>query len=91
MEETKKKMSAAEVERRLRCHVAEHLGIGENEIKAESKMEPDLGADSLDRVELLMMIEEEFEDVASDELEKLMESADTTFGDLLDAVVKEFC
>ena len=40
--------------------VAEQLGVNENEVKFESRFVEDLGADSLDTVELIMSLEEEF-------------------------------
>ena len=40
--------------------VADHLGIDESKVKPESKFIDDLGADSLDTVELVMAFEEEF-------------------------------
>jgi acyl carrier protein len=40
--------------------IAEQLGVDENEIKAASHFIDDLGADSLDTVELVMAFEEEF-------------------------------
>lgn len=43
-----------------RC-VAEQAGISETVVRAESRLEQDLGADSPDRVEIVMAIEEEFE------------------------------
>ena len=41
--------------------VAEQLGVSEGEIKPESSFVEDLGADSLDTVELVMALEEEFD------------------------------
>ena len=40
--------------------IAEQLNVNESEIKAESNFKDDLGADSLDTVELIMSFEEEF-------------------------------
>ena len=47
--------------------VAEQLGIGVDEINNESSFIDDLGADSLDTVELVMALEEEFDIEISDE------------------------
>ena len=47
--------------------VAEQLGIGIDEINNESSFIDDLGADSLDTVELVMALEEEFDVEISDE------------------------
>jgi acyl carrier protein len=48
------------VEQRVKKIVAEQLGANEAEIKNESSFVDDLGADSLDTVELVMAFEEEF-------------------------------
>ena len=56
------------VEQRVKKIVAEQLGANEAEIKNESSFVEDLGADSLDTVELVMALEEEF-DVTVDESE----------------------
>jgi acyl carrier protein len=55
------------VEERVKSLVAEQLGVGAEEIKNESSFIDDLGADSLDTVELVMSLEEEFEIEISDE------------------------
>ena len=48
------------VEQRVKKIVAEQLGVSDAEIKNESSFVDDLGADSLDTVELVMALEEEF-------------------------------
>jgi len=48
------------IEQRVKKIIAEQLGVSEGEIKAESSFVDDLGADSLDTVELVMAFEEEF-------------------------------
>jgi acyl carrier protein len=48
------------IEARLKTIIAEQLGISEDQVKAESRFIEDLGADSLDIVELIMAMEEEF-------------------------------
>ncbi len=47
--------------------VCEQLGVKEEDVKPESSFVNDLGADSLDTVELVMALEEEFETEISDE------------------------
>ncbi|MDP2759862.1 MAG: acyl carrier protein [Sideroxyarcus sp.] len=47
-------------EQRVKKIVAEQLGVNESEVKNESSFVNDLGADSLDTVELVMALEEEF-------------------------------
>ena len=60
------------VEERVKGIVAEQLSIGADEIKNESSFIDDLGADSLDTVELVMALEEEFEiDIPDDAAEKI--------------------
>ena len=49
------------IEQRIKKIVAEQLGVNEAEVKNESSFVNDLGADSLDTVELVMALEEEFE------------------------------
>jgi len=48
------------VEKRVKEIVAEQLGKDESEVKSESSFIDDLGADSLDIVELVMAMEDEF-------------------------------
>ena len=55
------------IEQRVRKIVAEQLGVNEAEIKNEASFTNDLGADSLDTVELVMALEEEFETEIPDE------------------------
>ena len=60
------------VEQRVKKIVAEQLGVAETEIKSESSFVDDLGADSLDTVELVMALEEEFEtEIPDEEAEKI--------------------
>ncbi len=49
------------IEQRVKAIVAEQLGVKEEEVTNESSFVDDLGADSLDTVELVMALEEEFE------------------------------
>ena len=61
------------VEQRVKKIVAEQLGVNEAEIKNESSFVDDLGADSLDTVELVMALEEEFEtEIPDEEAEKII-------------------
>ena len=60
------------IEDRVRKIVAEQLGVKEEEVKAEASFVGDLGADSLDTVELVMALEEEFEtEIPDEEAEKI--------------------
>ena len=49
------------VEERVKKIVVEQLGVGEDQVSSEASFVDDLGADSLDTVELVMALEEEFE------------------------------
>jgi acyl carrier protein len=55
------------VETRVRKIVVEQLGIDEDKLKNDASFVDDLGADSLDTVELVMALEEEFETEIPDE------------------------
>ncbi len=60
------------IEQRVKKIVAEQLGVNEGDIKNESSFVDDLGADSLDTVELVMALEEEFEcEIPDEEAEKI--------------------
>jgi acyl carrier protein len=60
------------IEERVRKIVCEQLGVGDDEVKNDSSFVDDLGADSLDTVELVMALEEEFElEIADEEAEKI--------------------
>ena len=50
----------SEIEDQVKKIVVDHLGIDESKIKPDSKFIDDLGADSLDTVELVMAFEEKF-------------------------------
>ena len=55
------------IEDRVKKIVAEQLGVKEDEVSNESSFVDDLGADSLDTVELVMALEEEFDTEIPDE------------------------
>lgn len=60
------------IEQRIKKIVAEQLGVNETEVKNESSFVNDLGADSLDTVELVMALEEEFEcEIPDEQAEKI--------------------
>jgi acyl carrier protein len=58
---------SANIEQKVKGIIAENLGVAEEEIKLTSSFIEDLGADSLDIVELVMQMEEEFEVEIPDE------------------------
>jgi acyl carrier protein len=60
------------IEQRVKKIVAEQLGVNEADVKNESSFVNDLGADSLDTVELVMALEEEFDtEIPDEEAEKI--------------------
>ena len=65
-------MNDQEVFEKVRSVVVEQLGVSEDEVTREVSYIEDLGADSLDTVELVMALEEEFStEIADEEAEKL--------------------
>ena len=67
---------------KIRALLSEKLDIEEAEITMESKLAEDLGADSLDVVDLIMAIEDEFEvEVLDEDIEKVV-----TVGDIVNYV-----
>jgi acyl carrier protein len=72
------------VEDQVRAIIAEQLGIKTDEIKNDASFVDDLGADSLDTVELVMALEEEFEtEIPDEEAEKI-----TTVQNAIDYVTR---
>jgi len=70
------------VEDRVKKIVVEQLGVKEDEVVAEASFVDDLGADSLDTVELVMALEEEFEtEIPDEDAEKI-----TTVKEALDYI-----
>ena len=64
-------------EQRVKKIVAEQLGVNEADVKNDSSFVNDLGADSLDTVELVMAFEEEFSvEVPDEDAEKLQTVGD---------------
>lgn len=63
----------ASVEERVKHIIVEQLGVDEDEVKPEAAFVDDLGADSLDVVELVMALEEEFGlEINDEDAEKLV-------------------
>ncbi|GJL68534.1 MAG: acyl carrier protein [Nitrospirales bacterium] len=60
------------VEERVKKIIVEQLGVEEDDVVPEAKFVEDLGADSLDTVELVMALEEEFEiEIPDEDAEKI--------------------
>jgi len=65
------------VEDRVQKIIAEQLSVSEDQVTSEASFVDDLGADSLDTVELVMALEEEFEiDIPDEEAEKIVNVKD---------------
>lgn len=65
------------IEQRVKDIIVEQLGVNASQVTPEAKFIEDLGADSLDIVELVMALEEEFgNEIPDDEAEKLLSVGD---------------
>ena len=63
---------ASEVENKVRTIICEQLGVSDTEVTPEASFIEDLGADSLDIVELVMALEEEYDmEITDEEAEKI--------------------
>ena len=62
----------SDIEARVKKIIAEQLGVEESQVTNEASFVDDLGADSLDTVELVMALEEEFEiEIPDEDAEKI--------------------
>jgi acyl carrier protein len=72
-------MAEKTIEQRVKDIIVEQLGVKADQVTAEAKFIEDLGADSLDIVELIMALEEEFGyEIPDEEAEKLLTVGDVT-------------
>lgn len=72
-------MSTSTVYDRLKGIITEQLGVDEDEITPEARFVDDLNADSLDLVELIMSLEEEFGlEISDEDAEKIVSVNDAT-------------
>jgi acyl carrier protein len=76
-------MEREELLQKIKAIVADKLSIGEDQVTEEASFIDDLGADSLDTVELVMALEDEFDmDIPDEDAEKM-----TTVGKAIDYVL----
>ncbi len=65
-------MNFEEIEKKVKAIIVEQLGVSEDEVVPDANIIDDLGADSLDTVELVMAFEEEFGiEIPEDDTEKI--------------------
>ncbi len=65
-------MAPEEIARKVKGTIADRLGVPEGDVQPTAALVEDLGADSLDLVELVMAIEEQFEvEIPDDEVQRL--------------------
>jgi len=70
------------IEQRIKKIIAEQLGVEDDDVVSEAKFVEDLGADSLDTVELVMALEEEFSiEIPDEAAEKIL-----TVGNAIDYI-----
>ena len=70
---------------KIKAILVDELGVDENEVTLDAKIIDDLGADSLDVVELIMALEDEFEIEVSDDKAQSMR----TVKDIIDYIEKQ--
>jgi len=70
-------MAEKSVEQKVKDIIVEQLGVNPDQVTPDAKFIEDLGADSLDTVELVMALEEEFgQEIPDEEAEKLQSVSD---------------
>jgi acyl carrier protein len=78
-------MTKEEILVKVKSVVSEKLNVGEDQITADAKFVEDLGADSLDQVELIMALEDEFDlKIPEEDAEKL-----STIGAAVDFIISK--
>jgi len=79
------RLQMADIESKVKNIIVDQLSVSEEQVTSEARFTEDLGADSLDVVELVMQLEEEFEiEVSDEEAEKLQ-----TVGAVVDYIRKK--
>jgi len=70
-------MAEKTIEQRVKDIIVEQLGVNADQVRSDAKFIEDLGADSLDTVELVMALEEEFgNEIPDEQAEKLQSVGD---------------
>lgn len=70
-------MAIGSIEERVKTIIIEQLGVDENEVTMDARFVDDLGADSLDLVELVMVFEEEFNiEIPDEDADKIVSVKD---------------
>lgn len=78
-------MTKEEILAKVKSVVSEKLNVGEDQITSDAKFVEDLGADSLDQVELIMALEDEFDlKIPEEEAEKL-----STIGSAVNYIIEK--
>jgi acyl carrier protein len=73
---------SADIFARVKAIIVDRLGVEEDQVTLESSFKEDLGADSLDVVELVMELEDEFDmEISDEDAEKI-----NTVGDVVDYI-----
>jgi acyl carrier protein len=82
-------MSDKTIEQRVSEIIVSQLNVNEDQIKPEASFIDDLGADSLDTVELIMAFEEEFKDELKDEIPESDAEKLQTVGDVIGYITEK--
>lgn len=82
-------MSEKTIEERVKEIIAKQLGVNEDQVTPEASFLDDLGADSLDLVELIMTFEEEFEDEIDGEIPESDAEKLLTVGDVIKYITEK--
>tara|TARA_B100001741_G_C16169015_1_gene421483 strand:- start:278 stop:592 length:315 start_codon:yes stop_codon:yes gene_type:complete len=79
---TKNRINMSDISEKVKAIIVDKLGVDENEVTNEASFTNDLGADSLDTVELIMELEKEFDiQIPDDKAEAI-----ATVGDAIDFI-----
>ncbi|MDY6069673.1 MAG: acyl carrier protein [Opitutales bacterium] len=76
----------SDIEKRVKDIIVKQLQVNEEQITSEASFVDDLGADSLDQVELIMAFEEEFKDDIKEEIPESDGEKLTTVGKVIDYI-----